>query len=503
MKYLLPVLLIACLFTACRKQREEPAPAVQLDTLRAVTAVTSASFQITSALKQADKGLAVVYGHCWSATNTLPTIADQKSEQSAAPTLFPHSFTSLINGLNENTRYYVRAYAIAGQVTVYSDPVTVTTYPGFFALFSKVLEDSLRNRNFGYGYVLLQNGVVKAESAGGLKARTTDPGGEKPYLLDTKMHIASMSKTITAMAFLKLASERGIRTGDPIVNYLPANWVKGPGIGSVTFRDLLTHRSGIIGSGQYCANGSYSENIYTGLKKLIADGIVPANRGNYCYQNANFGLFRVLIPAILGYGFSGDDATDDQQTQQRYIEYVQQNVLEKAGISGAVPDTPAEFTYTYDFPYSGAAGWNQGSFRNTTGAYGWYLTPREAGKLYSSVFTTDNTSVLTQAYKDTLTTYRLGCFGGTTSDGPILYHDGWWYLRSLTYQGIRTAWVRFPNGILAILFVNALHGQNGLFPSRNGDDILTVLNSSYARARQLHSGRAAAASLYLEYPDPH
>lgn len=503
MKYLFLLILASCLLASCRKNPEDPAPSVQLDTLRTVTSLKSGSFQITSALKQVGKGLTVVYGHCWSATNTLPTIADSKSEQSTPPVLYPYSFTTLVSGLNENTRYYVRAYATAGQTTVYSEPVAVVTYPGFFALFSKVLEDSLRNRNFGYGYLLLQNGQVKAESAGGLKARATDAGGEKLYTLDTKMHIASMSKTITTMAFLKLAAERGIKTSDPIAKYLPDQWTKGPNLGSVTFRDLLTHRSGITGSGPNCANGSFSENVYTGLKRLVADGIVATNRGNYCYQNANFGLFRVLIPGILGYGFTGDDQVDDQQTQQRYIEYVQKNVLEKAGVSGAVPDTPAEYTYTYDYPYSGVAGWNQGSFRSTAGGYGWYLTPREAGKLFASVLTTDDTSVLTAAYKDTLVTNRLGCFGGSTSDGPILYHDGWWYLRSITYQGIRTAWVRFPQGIVAVLFVNALHGQNGLFPSRNGDDILTVLNSSYARARQLHSGRTGVITLQLEHPDPH
>jgi CubicO group peptidase (beta-lactamase class C family) len=332
-----------------------------------------------------------------------------------------------------------------------------------------------------------------------------DAEGEKPYTIDTKMHIASMSKTIAAMAFVRLAAQKGIKTSDKIGPYLPPSWPKGENIDQITFRDLLNHRSGIVGLGDYCQNGAYSENIYTGLKQLIGKGVKAANRGQYCYQNANIGLFRVLIPALTGYVFSGNEATDDQQTQALYRTYVQKNVFEPVGLTNVVPTYPASNpTYTYDSPYSGRKGWNPGDFLQTLGAYGWYLTPREAGTLYASVLSSTDQAVLPTAYKDTLLLKNLGCFRIASTLGDVAYHDGRWYENGRApYTGLRTIWMKLPNNLMVALFVNALDIQRGLYPSRDGTDIVVAVFRAYDRARQAVGGRSAPAVLMLEHPEPH
>ncbi|GAB3913922.1 hypothetical protein GCM10028803_58570 [Larkinella knui] len=384
------------------------------------------------------------------------------------------------------------------------DDVTPGQQLTWFDSFGKALNDSLKAKSIGYGFVILEKGVVRASGSGGLKSRATEPEGEKAFTLDTKMHIASMSKTIATMAFLHLAAEKGLKTTDRIAPYLPPSWIKGENIGQITFRDLMTHRSGIIGLGNTCVNGAFSENIYPGFKQLIEKGVRTTNRGNYCYQNANFGLFRVLIPAILGYQFTGNDTTDDQQTQQRFIEYVQKNVFEKAGLTNVVANQPTSNpTYAYSYPASGITGWNPGNFTNTVGAYGWHLTPSEAGKLFATVLSTTDQSVLTTAWKDTLFTNRLGNFAGTTSTGPITYHDGWWFLKLAQYQGIRTIWMKFPDDVMAVLFVNALHSSRGNFPSDDGTDIVAYLSRAYTLTRQMKGGRQMAGRLILEHPEPH
>lgn len=50
------------------------------------------------------------YGHVWSSTNTVPTIADSKTDLGIASA--PRSFNSSLTGLQTNIAYYVRAYAI-------------------------------------------------------------------------------------------------------------------------------------------------------------------------------------------------------------------------------------------------------------------------------------------------------------------------------------------------------------------------------------------------------
>src|SRR5690606_28722641 len=96
----------------------------------------------------------------------------------------------------------------------------------------------------------------------------------------------------------------------------------------VRFIDLLKHTSGVQQSLSKYLNtipnyGDVSPNTYDGLKLLVANGIAadwketecaqsqddgtflpgaPANSGSgfgvYCYKNANYGLFRILIPRL-------------------------------------------------------------------------------------------------------------------------------------------------------------------------------------------------------------
>lgn len=68
----------------------------------------------------------VTYGHVWSSTNTVPTINDSKTQFGPAGGGVA-SYGSPLTGLSNNTKYYVRAYAINSAGIVYSDIVTFTT----------------------------------------------------------------------------------------------------------------------------------------------------------------------------------------------------------------------------------------------------------------------------------------------------------------------------------------------------------------------------------------
>ena len=60
------------------------------------------------------------------------------------------------------------------------------------------------------------------------------------------MHVASVSKLITAMAMTKLLFSRNISPDAHISPWLPKYWHKGPGVDRITFRQLLTHNSGLV-----------------------------------------------------------------------------------------------------------------------------------------------------------------------------------------------------------------------------------------------------------------
>lgn len=490
----------------CTKDPVQPErEPLRLDTLMRIEYVGLDKVNITSALLSVG-GSGLAYGHVWSLTNPLPTLADTKIEQTTVPASLPFSFTSTLSFLMLNKTYYVRPYARTTDETAYGPVRTVQLRSTFGQFLVRALEDSLRDRNIGYGVLVFDKGILAASGHGGLRSRTMDPEGEKPFDLNTKLHVASMSKTLTALAFLRLAAEKGIRTTDRILPFLPPNWTKGPNMERVTFGELLTHRSGLIGLGDNCLNGAFAENIYNGLQKLVAKGVRVGDRGNYCYQNANFGLFRVLIPALMGYQFTGNEANDDSRTQQMYANYLQQNIFEKAGQSRIQTSFPAgNPTYTYDFPYSGVAGWNPGNFDNTVGGYGWYMTPMEAGQFFADVFGTKQETVLPNAYKDTLLTNRLGTFRtlSAATGTAAYYHDGLWRIQSPGYRGLRTLWMHFSDGTTVVLFVNALNGANGQFPSLSNTDIVPYVLRGYDRARLAAGVRRAAPNWIIEHPEPH
>ena len=61
-------------------------------------------------------------GVCWS-TDTNPTISDDHTTDGSGE----GSFVSLIQGLNPNTQYYLRAYAVNDMGTAYGNQISFTT----------------------------------------------------------------------------------------------------------------------------------------------------------------------------------------------------------------------------------------------------------------------------------------------------------------------------------------------------------------------------------------
>ena len=76
-------------------------------------------------------------------------------------------------------------------------------------------------------------------------SRTPVDGGV-PWTADAQMHVASVSKLVTAMAMTKLLYNRNLSADARISPWLPKYWQQGPGVDRLTFRHLLTHTSGLV-----------------------------------------------------------------------------------------------------------------------------------------------------------------------------------------------------------------------------------------------------------------
>ena len=103
------------------------------------------------------------------------------------------------------------------------------------------VDNTFAGTDIGYAFMMMTDGKVAAQTSGGLKSRSIEAQGALPFTVNDRMATGSSTKTITALAFMKLAAQKGIKPTDKIINYLPPSWQKGQNIDLITFADLMTH----------------------------------------------------------------------------------------------------------------------------------------------------------------------------------------------------------------------------------------------------------------------
>ena len=107
---------------SCKGENAAELKSVPYLTTVTVSEITQFTASIESIIT-ADGGAAIIArGVCWS-TNTLPTIADNKTTDGTGT----GNFTSKITGLLSATKYFVRAYAVNSTGTGYGNEILFTT----------------------------------------------------------------------------------------------------------------------------------------------------------------------------------------------------------------------------------------------------------------------------------------------------------------------------------------------------------------------------------------
>lgn len=258
------------------------------------------------------------------------------------------------------------------------------------------------------------------------------------------MHIASVSKLITAIAMAKALDERKLSYDAKIVDYLPKYWKKGPNVESISFRHLLRHRSG------FSTGGSGSD--FALMKSKVAEGVTDIGKGDY--ENMNFGLCRILIPFVL-YGdflntFSFSDEVWDYVTITAYTEFMQQRVFAPSGVTGATLVHPPNGALAYAFPASGS-GWNSGDLSTVSGGAGWHMSANELLRVLATF--RHKGTILPKEQAQALFDAKLGLDQiHDTPAGPVYNKNGRWTSGSKTEQSV--AFI-LPDGMELVVFVNS------------------------------------------------
>ena len=281
----------------------------------------------------------------------------------------------------------------------------------------------------GYGFQVSQHGkVVLTVAEGWARAPWEKDHPSVKWTLTKPMPVASISKTITGVALLKLWEQSGYKFSldAPVWPYLgklsPSAHAD---VKRVTFRQLLTHRSGFNSTLDATAD----------LQSFLNSPLVRPPGGAWEYDDNNFYLLRLLIEQI---------ANED------YTSYVKKNVLEPMGIRDM--ETHAEHVAPMcgyqkagdrapGFPFD----WEQSK---VAGAAGWWASVADLGKFLNGL---RDHKVLNAA---TTQTMYLGVFGWDGSD-PCFEKVGAWEGSEGNASGrINSVITHFPDDIDAVLLVN-------------------------------------------------
>lgn len=306
--------------------------------------------------------------------------------------------------------------------------------------------DYIENTAFAGGIIVAKDGDILYEKYAGFLA----PDSSKKVDEHTAMHIASVSKTFTAMTVLHLAEQGKINIDSSFAHYFPA--FNHPG---VTVKTLLNHRSGL-------PNYPYfMEELWQDKTKMVSNNdvlqfliekksllpiAVPADtRFSYC--NTNYALLALLVEKV---------------TQQPFPVYMKDSIF-----------TPLRMEHTHVFVPSDS--------NNVTQSYTWrneiipfnfldkvygdkniYSTPRDLllwDRFLKSGLFLSNAS-LQAAYtpysnerpgtKNYGLGWRMLLYPGNKN---IVFHNGWWH-------GNTAAFIRLLDEGVTIIALNNRYSRS-------------------------------------------
>ncbi len=289
----------------------------------------------------------------------------------------------------------------------------------FYQASDAFYESVLKKSRFSGGFLVAKKGEIIYEKYTGL-CRT---GSSDSLCANSSLHLASVSKTFTGMAVLKLWEEGKLNLNDEASVYLPGfNY---PG---VTVKTLLNHRSGLPNYTHVMEQMGWDRNtimynqdilqFLIGRKNELSVGS-PDRSFSYC--NTNYALLALIIENVSGLP---------------YPQFMHDHFF-----------APLDMADTYVFTMADSAralpsyNWKnqQEAFTYLDAVYGdknIYSTPRdllkwESALSYGQLFKPETLEAAYSGYsyeKKGVNNYGLGWrMLEYTDKEKVIFHNGWWH----------------------------------------------------------------------------
>jgi|SRR6478609_287982 len=304
------------------------------------------------------------------------------------------------------------------------------------AIYANAVQDFYNKRlvrtGFNGAILVAKNGQVVFEQYKGFSNFIT----KEPLTEHSPFHLASISKTFTGMAVLKLWEDGHLSLDDSLQKYFPQLPYKG-----ITIRMLLSHRSGL-------PNYLYfMDSLWDRHKKMTNGDVVnamvqhhppiqnlPNRRFQYC--NTNFVLLALIIEQITG---------------QLFPDYMKQHLFVPLGMNDTYIFSIKD-TANYNPTWSVSRGFPMDAYDCTYGDKNVYSTVRDLftwdKALYQHTFLKKSTldmafmplSNEVHSMHNYGLAWRLFIKGGDT----VIYHNGKWH-------GTNTAFIRLVQDTATII----------------------------------------------------
>ena len=312
---------------------------------------------------------------------------------------------------------------------------------------------------FSGGILVAKGGHVLFEHYAGF---TDYPKKIQPLQEDSPLHIASTSKTFTAIAILQLVQQQKISLDDTLELFFE-KWPY-PG---VTIKQLLTHRSGLPNYTYFMEADKQGKLAYT--NKDIIDWMIqhkpapharPDSRFEYC--NTNYLLLATLIEKTSGYS---------------YPEFLRRSIFTFLSMKNTFVFEPADAVKATPSFVNSSQPWPLDHLDLTYGDKNIYSTPRDLLKWDQALYTKQlvSDSLLELAFtpysfeRPGQNNYGLGFrLKLLPNQKKIIYHFGRW------------------------------HGNNAAF-ARLTDEKVTVIILGNKFNRQIYTAASKSYSLFGPY----
>jgi len=297
-----------------------------------------------------------------------------------------------------------------------------------YSMITELFFDSMFAGRFNGSVLVAKNGVILYERYKGFK----HPEKKQDSLdFHTAFHLASVSKTFTAMATLKLWQEGKLDIHDPVNKYLA-----GFPYPEITVQMLLSHRSGLRNYVHFMDRSGWDKHKFltnTDVLQYINGHPAevrgaPAGR-HFEYSNTNYALLALIIEKVSGLAYPDYLTRTFFQPLQMQDSYVF-NLNDTASCMQSYYQTGRRFRLEFlDQVYG-----DKNVYSTVRDLYKWDQALR-SGQLFTK-------GVLDSAYagysfeKPGQRNYGLGWRMLMIPNGKkLIYHNGWWH-------GNRTVFIR-------------------------------------------------------------